>query len=113
MRSVWCSLELHVRVAPLRLLRLLRLLCLLHACGARMFKLSTCIHSCLLPTIDGYAPVTRVTPPAADTRVQVVHVIGDRNDVPPSGPSSIPNWDGEVGWIDEERVRKYCFPPSE
>ena len=25
----------------------------------------------------------------------------------------IEGWDGELGWVDEDKVKKYCFPPAE
>lgn len=40
-------------------------------------------------------------------RIKVVHVIGDRPDQPP-----IPGWGGEVGWVDEAKIQKYCFKPD-
>ena len=49
---------------------------------------------------------------AASRRLTAVHVLGDRPDMPREGIYAIPNWDGEVGWIDKERVLKYCFPPA-
>ena len=40
-------------------------------------------------------------------RVKVVHVVGDKPDMPP-----IPGWTGEVGWVDEAKVKANCFPPA-
>jgi len=39
----------------------------------------------------------------AASRFTVVHVLGDRVDE---------SWPGEVGWVDELRVSKYCYPPA-
>jgi len=25
----------------------------------------------------------------------------------------IEGWDGELGWVDEDKVKKYCFPAAE
>jgi cytochrome-b5 reductase len=41
-------------------------------------------------------------------RFKVVHVVGDRSDMP-----RIAGWDGELGWVDQGKVKKYCFPPAE
>eukprot|EP00756_Hemistasia_phaeocysticola_P021994 Hpha_TRINITY_DN15805_c1_g2::TRINITY_DN15805_c1_g2_i1::g.190211::m.190211/K00326/E1.6.2.2; cytochrome-b5 reductase len=40
-------------------------------------------------------------------RLKVVHVVG-------SGASKdpIPDWDGETGWVDEDRAKKYLPPPD-
>ena len=38
---------------------------------------------------------------------KVVHVVGDKPDMPP-----IPGWDGELGWVDEAKVKQHCFPPA-
>ena len=40
-------------------------------------------------------------------RIKVVHVLSDKTNNP------IPGWDGEVGRVDEEKVKKYCFPAAE
>jgi len=40
-------------------------------------------------------------------RIKVVHVLSDKTDNPILG------WDGEVGRVDEEKVKKYCFPAAE
>ena len=39
-------------------------------------------------------------------RFKLVHVVGHGKDDSPEG------WDGEKGWIDEEKVRRYAFPPA-
>eukprot|EP01065_Artemidia_motanka_P034333 TRINITY_DN4165_c0_g3_i3.p1 TRINITY_DN4165_c0_g3~~TRINITY_DN4165_c0_g3_i3.p1 ORF type:complete len:280 (+),score=91.18 TRINITY_DN4165_c0_g3_i3:228-1067(+) len=41
-------------------------------------------------------------------RVKVVYVVGSGGKTDP-----IPGWSGEVGWVDEEKVKKYCHPPSD
>ena len=51
---------------------------------------------------------------ASGGRLKVVHVIGDRPDsVAPEGWVDTETYTAEVGWIDEAKIKKYCFPPSE
>lgn len=45
----------------------------------------------------------------AQSRFKVVHVLGDQAVTPASRFS---DWDGEVGFVDEERIERYCFPPA-
>jgi len=40
-------------------------------------------------------------------RVKVVHVVGDKPDMP-----AIPGWTGELGWVDEDKVKTHCFAPA-
>lgn len=41
-------------------------------------------------------------------RVKVVHVVGTKPDQEP-----IEGWSGELGWVDEAKVKKYGYPPSD
>jgi len=43
----------------------------------------------------------------SEGRFKVVHIVGSRN------TESIEGWDGEVGWVDQERIMKYAFPSKE
>jgi len=40
-------------------------------------------------------------------KVKVVHVVGSKPDQEP-----IEGWDGELGWVDEAKVKKFLFPPA-
>jgi len=47
-------------------------------------------------------------------RLKVVHVVGNRpDDPPPAGWESTPTFTAETGWIDEAKIAKYAFAPSE
>jgi len=43
----------------------------------------------------------------AGGRVQVTHVVGTQQD-----QTEIPGWAGERGWVDEDKVKRLCFPPA-
>lgn len=46
-------------------------------------------------------------------RLKVVHVVGETADAAaPAGWASTDTYTAETGWIDETKIRKYCFPPS-
>ena len=40
------------------------------------------------------------------SRFKLINIVGESPDDKPAG------WNGETGWIDEAKVKKYCFPPS-
>jgi len=43
-----------------------------------------------------------------------VHVVGNKPDDPaPPGWESTATYVAETGWIDEAKIQKYAFPPSE
>ena len=43
----------------------------------------------------------------SSSNLTVHHVLGAATDAPkPEG------WSGEVGWIDEEKIKRLCFPPA-
>ena len=44
---------------------------------------------------------------ASNPNFELVHVVGDSPTDKPAG------WDGEFGWIDEEKIKKFCFAPSD
>jgi len=47
-------------------------------------------------------------------RLKVVHVIGETPDQPlPAGFQSTERYTAEPGWIDEAKIKKYCFPPAD
>ena len=46
-------------------------------------------------------------------RLRVVHVVGETPDAAaPAGWVSTDTFTAETGWIDEAKIRRYCFPPS-
>lgn len=46
-------------------------------------------------------------------RLTVVHVVGNKPDDPaPPGWVTTPTYVAETGWIDEAKIKKYCYPPS-
>jgi NAD(P)H-flavin reductase len=48
-------------------------------------------------------------------RFTFINVVGSSPDDKPIGWDRVPenaNYVAETGWIDEEKVKKYCFPPS-
>ncbi|KAL1504311.1 hypothetical protein AB1Y20_010718 [Prymnesium parvum] len=47
------------------------------------------------------------------SRLRVVHVVGNRpTEASPKGWVSTPTYMAESGWIDEEKIAKYAYPPS-
>jgi len=47
-------------------------------------------------------------------RLKIVHVVGTSPDAPaPAGWESTATYTAETGWIDEAKIQKYAFPPSE
>mmetsp|Transcript_41571 Transcript_41571/g.88714 ORF Transcript_41571/g.88714 Transcript_41571/m.88714 type:complete len:306 (-) Transcript_41571:455-1372(-) len=47
-------------------------------------------------------------------RLKLVHVVGNRpDDPPPAGWETTPTYIAETGWVDEAKIKKYAFPPSE
>mmetsp|Transcript_7128 Transcript_7128/g.15586 ORF Transcript_7128/g.15586 Transcript_7128/m.15586 type:complete len:275 (+) Transcript_7128:2-826(+) len=47
-------------------------------------------------------------------RLKIVHVVGNKPDDPaPPGWESTATYVAETGWIDEAKIQKYAFPPSE
>eukprot|EP01062_Namystynia_karyoxenos_P011650 TRINITY_DN14187_c0_g1_i1.p1 TRINITY_DN14187_c0_g1~~TRINITY_DN14187_c0_g1_i1.p1 ORF type:complete len:341 (+),score=129.50 TRINITY_DN14187_c0_g1_i1:70-1023(+) len=42
-------------------------------------------------------------------RIKIVHVIGTSK----QGEEVPADWKGEKGWVDEEKVKKHCFPPGD
>jgi len=49
-------------------------------------------------------------------RFKLVNIVGTSPDDKPAGWDVVPpeaNYVAETGWIDEEKVKKYCYPPSE
>jgi len=49
----------------------------------------------------------------APDRLKLVHVVGTAADAPPpEGWVSTPTYTAEAGWIDEEKIRRWAFPPS-
>lgn len=40
-------------------------------------------------------------------RFKLVNIVGNSPDDKPAG------WSGETGWIDEAKLQKFCYPPSE
>jgi cytochrome-b5 reductase len=50
----------------------------------------------------------------ADGRLKIVHVVGETPDAAaPAGWESTSTYIAESGWIDEAKIKKHCFPPSE
>uniref|UniRef100_A0A7S2JA51 NADH-cytochrome b5 reductase n=1 Tax=Haptolina brevifila TaxID=156173 RepID=A0A7S2JA51_9EUKA len=46
-------------------------------------------------------------------RLKLVHVVGNKPDDPaPPGWVTTPTYTAETGWIDEAKIKKYCFPPA-
>lgn len=51
---------------------------------------------------------------AHSDRLRVVHIIGNApDDLRPEGWSTTDTYVAETGWIDAEKIKKYCFTPSE
>ena len=47
-------------------------------------------------------------------RLRVVHVVGETAGAPaPPGWTDTPEYTAETGWIDQAKIEKYCFPPSD
>lgn len=47
-------------------------------------------------------------------RLKLIHVVGNRPDEPaPEGWVDTPTYTAETGWIDQAKIEKYAFPPSE
>jgi cytochrome-b5 reductase len=47
-------------------------------------------------------------------RLKIVHVVGETPDAAaPAGWESTDTFTAETGWIDEAKIKKYCFPPAE
>ena len=58
--------------------------------------------------LDAYARALR------PRRLRLVYVVGETADAPPpEGWESTAAYTAESGWIDEDMVRKYAFPPSD
>lgn len=41
-------------------------------------------------------------------RVKVVYVVGSKRGMPP-----IEGWDGQRGWVDQDKVKEFCFGPGD
>ena len=50
---------------------------------------------------------------AHPNRLKIVHVVGNQPDEPaPPGWVDTPTYTAETGWVDEAKIKKYCFAPS-
>ena len=51
---------------------------------------------------------------AAWPGLRVVHVVGETAEAPaPPGWTDTPEYTAETGWIDQAKIEKYRFPPSD
>jgi hypothetical protein len=87
------------------------------ACVRPWFR--SCVRPCVRASVRGggvvlltahsdvlHPPPSKVA--ASNGRLKVINVVGIGADQPP-----IEGWDGELGWVDQPKIEKFCHKPSE